>query len=65
VKVVRDVASTLGQAVRSQPEAHGAAAVEADGGAGKALDPAALARVLATLGDSVESAAVASLFGVK
>ena len=65
VKVVRDVASTLGQAVRSQPEAHGAAAVEADGGGGKALDPAALVRVLATLGDSVESAAVASLFGVK
>jgi GC-rich sequence DNA-binding factor len=65
VKVVRDVASTLGQAVRSQPEAHGAAAVEADGGAGKALDPAALVRVLAALGDSVESAAVASLFGVK
>jgi len=63
-RVVRDVASTLGQAVRSQPEAHGAAAVEADAGAGKAVPVAALANILAALGDKDESAAVANLFGL-
>jgi GC-rich sequence DNA-binding factor len=60
---VRSVASTLGQLVRSNPEAHGAAAAAADA-SGKAVDPRRLVRVLAALGDHHEGQAVAQLFGL-
>jgi GC-rich sequence DNA-binding factor len=65
VSPVRSVAATLGQLVRSNPEAHGAAAAAKDDAAGKAVDPRRLVRVLAFLGEFHEAQAVAKLFGIE